>query len=888
MAKITESILSKFNQRESVENDILLSFYNDEISLFLEDYPSENDYHNVMAQLVALLSSKTPSTIIEILKPTYIHKVVDSADIPQFSDLSSAIYRTPEILKDHGNLSFEEMGRRLWPTERGAVADQKYGENHAKTAAQLGLATIIKGKINISSFGKIFLSLNPVQQAALIPNLWLKVPLFYNYFCTDQSETTLMGDMAILASSTQKRRLSNIRTIIDLINKGYYLRENNILLKKVKEEDKEHVSKEPLQVIYYGAPGTGKSYTIDQKTTEENSIRTTFHPDSDYASFVGAYKPTMEDVPISAISGKDVYVAVPQGTHTGKEKKIVYKYVPQAFLKAYVEAWKRYADGMRSEVYVENPYYLIIEEINRGNCAQIFGDLFQLLDRNNFGASSYPIHADEDIARFLKEDENGFRNLTEEQKNVLSRFKLEKDNEEERERERERVIGADILNGKLLLLPPNLHIWATMNTSDQSLFPIDSAFKRRWDWEYIPISYHPKDKKTGKEIAWKFNVGDNLYSWGEFLSKINPEIYNLTESSDKQMGYFFAKANHTTGIISEKIFLNKVLFYLWTEVLKDYNTGQEIFINPETKTTFVFTDFFDEEQNALESFIANLKLEEVEDYEPGDENETKGWSRFIVNGTKTRTIIKAMYLILRDAAKTNTYEELHKQVSNIIKRSEPVIKKIENPSEYKKENGWNKLIIKTADDVSIVVTNQWKKEMVPMVLELAENLDVDMEYLPDTDENTSIVNSSLSTTKKWYVDLLTQVKNKYADKGYTFQSIARNYMVMSTGIPGMGLVNRLNKRGSRRVELWIQPSRATEIFDVLSQHKEEIESKFGKALTWIESDESDSGNKHAEISFIEEGIDYNNPEEYNATIDWFLENGIKLYEAVKPYFAELK
>ena len=352
-----------------------------------------------------------------------------------------------------------------------------------------------------------------------------------------------------------------------------------------------------LQQIYYGAPGTGKSYKIDKITTEENSVRTTFHPDSDYASFVGAYKPTMEDLPVSAIVGKEVHEAVPQGKHTGKEKKIVYKYVPQAFLKAYVKAWSD----------LDKPYYLIIEEINRGNCAQIFGDLFQLLDRNNMGASSYPILADEDITRFLNEDENGFAGLTEQQKNKISDFILIKDSGEIRD------IGEDILKGKHLLLPPNLHIWATMNTSDQSLFPIDSAFKRRWDWEYMPIDYNPIDTHKKTPLNWKLKIGNNLYNWGTFLSKINPEIETLTESSDKQMGYFFVKANPLTGIISEEVFKNKVLFYLWTEVLKDFDTGKDPFINPETKKTFKFTDFFDSNQKAVVNFISNLKLSPLDD-----------------------------------------------------------------------------------------------------------------------------------------------------------------------------------------------------------------------------------------------------------------------------------
>ncbi len=358
---------------------------------------------------------------------------------------------------------------------------------------------------------------------------------------------------------------------------------------------------EPLQIIYYGAPGTGKSFTIDDKTDDENSVRTTFHPDSDYASFVGAYKPTMEYDDIHYVNSDGVvrYTNPDKNregrVHPGTEKKIVYKYVPQAFLKAYVAAWSN----------LNTPYFLIIEEINRGNCAQIFGDLFQLLDRNNAGSSSYAIHADEDIAQFLSGDDKGFASLSDEQKDAIRAFVLHKDNG------RTQAVGQAILDGKLLLLPPNLYIWATMNTSDQSLFPIDSAFKRRWNWKYMPIEYHPLDKKTQQPIDWKFQIGDNLYSWGQFLGKINPEIYTLTESSDKQMGYFFAKADNATGIISEDVFLNKVLFYLWTDVFKDFDVSSELFKNKKANRSFRFTDFF-EDSEALGNFIDNLDLNSIE------------------------------------------------------------------------------------------------------------------------------------------------------------------------------------------------------------------------------------------------------------------------------------
>lgn len=409
---------------------------------------------------------------------------------------------------------------------------------------------------------------------------------------------------------------------------------------------------QPLQLIYYGAPGTGKSFTIDQVTNENNSVRTTFHPDSDYASFVGAYKPTMAPMPINAFVGTTVHHTKNAENEKAYEKKIVYKYVPQAFLKAYVEAWKRYSAGE------DNPYYLVIEEINRGNCAQIFGDLFQLLDRNNMGCSSYAISADEDIAQFLRDDVKGFalkktkdgEGLTQQQRDVIASFKLEKDSGEVEE------IGFDILDGSKLLLPPNLRIWATMNTSDQSLFPIDSAFKRRWNWEYMPIEYDPTEKSTGEKLAWKLETGGKFYSWGKFLDIINHEIEAITVSEDKQMGYFFAKPDKKSeeGIvkndtISEKIFVNKVLFYLWTDVFKDYDLAKKPFIHEvkdkdgkAVNKPFSFRNFFPIENNpSLAELMVNLvemglsPLSEDSTQNPPDYNKNAD-GNFSVNGIPVR------------------------------------------------------------------------------------------------------------------------------------------------------------------------------------------------------------------------------------------------------------
>ena len=265
-----------------------------------------------------------------------------------------------------------------------------------------------------------------------------------------------------------------------------------------------------LQQIYYGAPGTGKSYKINEITkSTKNFTRTTFHPDSDYSTFVGCYKPTME--PTGTIVG-------------GKEQtKISYSYVAQAFLQAYTAAWKN----------TNEPYYLIIEEINRGNCAQIFGDLFQLLDRDENGMSSYGITPDKDIANYLRKE--------------FAKSEIE---------------NADIKNGNTMMLPSNLYILATMNTSDQSLFPIDSAFKRRWDWEYVPI------EDAGKKHYIK--VGNKKYDWWTFIDTINNSIDHITGSEDKKMGYWFVKPQNNDREITAKQFVGKVLFYLWNDVYKDY------------------------------------------------------------------------------------------------------------------------------------------------------------------------------------------------------------------------------------------------------------------------------------------------------------------------------
>lgn len=296
--------------------------------------------------------------------------------------------------------------------------------------------------------------------------------------------------------------------------------------------------------IYYGAPGTGKSYKVDQiiKDLDKQFYeRVTFHPEYDNASFIGGYKP----VSVKDEDGNDV---------------IKYEFVPQAFANIYKRAWQD----------LDNQYYLVIEEINRGNCAEIFGELFQLLDRN----SGYTVAPSNELYKHLIEE---FGDVNHE----------------------------GIVKG--LQLPPNLTILATMNTSDQSLFPMDSAFKRRWDWEYVPICYPEKneaDEIINESKSFNFVIdleNGTKYSWIKFIEFIN--LNHIKENPnlgmDKCIGNYFVKPEDGDNI-SLKQFINKVIFYLWNDVFKDEdnavfeeNSSYEDFFPITTKGLQKVTELFE-------------------------------------------------------------------------------------------------------------------------------------------------------------------------------------------------------------------------------------------------------------------------------------------------------
>ena len=469
-----------------------------------------------------------------------------------------------------------------------------------------------------------------------------------------------------------------------------------------------------LQQIYYGAPGTGKSKAIKDLTFGEDVIRTTFHPDSDYASFVGTYKPITEEVVLRDCNGKKVIDD--ETKEVVKEERIAYKFIPLSFLKAYVEAWKKLGSGKKQ--------YLIIEEINRGNCAQIFGDLFQLLDRNEYGFSDYPIVADKDMQKYLEKEFEGWEITNKDKINQLYG---------------EANMVSLIMKGERLVLPSNLYIWATMNTSDQSLFPIDSAFKRRWDWKYVPIR-EGRDKETNALLNWYINTGNKQYDWWSFISKVNKLIGSLTNSEDKKLGYFFCKAKD--GEIDADLFISKVIFYLWNDVFKDYGFDDKDFQDEEGKI-LSFDRFYEDKNGKTNVDIANVELfldnlgvekasfnkeedvddddsieEEVED--SSTEKRSKDNSHYTINGQgdyKKGPLALAVLQKYTNSNPSKTVKEIMEDwtpvvvnVPHMLETQEEYNTRISNSKDKKNRSRAN--IVKWGNNNVIYISTEWNIDTI--------------------------------------------------------------------------------------------------------------------------------------------------------------------------------
>ena len=270
--------------------------------------------------------------------------------------------------------------------------------------------------------------------------------------------------------------------------------------------------------IIFGAPGTGKSFQLnkEKETLLSGSgeyERVTFHPDYSYANFVGTYKP----VPYKDSNDQD---------------GITYSYVPGPFMRTYIKALEN------SKSDTPKPYLLIIEEINRANVAAVFGDVFQLLDRGDDETSEYPIQASEDIKKFLSDSLGGYPEDYSE-----------------------------------IRIPDNMFIWATMNSADQGVFPMDTAFKRRWDFTYLGIDDN-EDGIVGKKIILGKAEHRKEIDWNELRKAINEELLSYKVNEDKLMGpYFISKKTfpedgNIDPDVFAQVFKNKVIMYLFDDAAK--------------------------------------------------------------------------------------------------------------------------------------------------------------------------------------------------------------------------------------------------------------------------------------------------------------------------------
>lgn len=309
-----------------------------------------------------------------------------------------------------------------------------------------------------------------------------------------------------------------------------------------------------IQKILFGSPGTGKSHKVDREIipvelgidrakTPENIIKTVFHPEYSYGDFMGKLVPM---------------------TRTGK---VDYTYYEGHFLRALAQAYKNLIVGhnkqgskidREADDIVADNVVLVIDEINRGNSSAIFGAVFQLLDRDDKGWSNYEINVNQiDFVTLLtligtsfSYDENG----------KIDKYELKPYHDSVKLKtfqEKIAFLNFNLAN-RTIKIPPNLSIIATMNTSDSSIYYMDSAFKRRWDWEFIDVD--------GKSVKAEGIAFRNRAEWENFVRKLNVFIKRnhkyIRGIEDKQVGHWFIKDN----LISKSILQNKLMFFIWDNV----------------------------------------------------------------------------------------------------------------------------------------------------------------------------------------------------------------------------------------------------------------------------------------------------------------------------------
>lgn len=449
-------------------------------------------------------------------------------------------------------------------TSMHSSSSLRFPERHAE------LLSITKGKIDISPVGYENVAVNKDYLGSSIKKfaiLFLWLNRYIDFVSKDSIYSDCLKNLKDKYSDTLvdnlewennsvKAEIKNLIADIELSAEQEFLKKKDFQLiedlrkPKLEASENKNFAKNHFQLIYYGVPGCGKSHKVDKiinaaindkNDREHQVVRVVFHPDYTNADFVGQIMPLVDD-------------------------SIEYRFKAGPFARILKHAYKEHS----------KKFFLVIEELNRGNAAAIFGDLFQLLDREKDGFSTYSIN-NPDISSFIM-SENDYHN-----------DKILPDSKD---------VGGDkwILDTPIRL-PPNLSILATMNTSDQNVFMLDNAFQRRWKMEYIPNKIKYDDMEDSQKNQYDLKIGETNIKWGVFRDKINERIsdskISFSNAEDKQLGLFFVMADSETDKaeeipetdklekIPESDFANKVLKYLWNDIFK--RNPEEIFLS-EIKT----------------------------------------------------------------------------------------------------------------------------------------------------------------------------------------------------------------------------------------------------------------------------------------------------------------
>ena len=311
-------------------------------------------------------------------------------------------------------------------------------------------------------------------------------------------------------------------------------------------------SAHPIQLILFGSPGTGKSYRVENVIAKNlktpTILKTVFHPEYTYGDFMGKLLP-----------------------YTDESGKVTYRYYPGHFMRALALALKLHYEQADAPQEV----LLVIDEINRGNSAAIFGAVFQLLDRDTDGWSSYHVDISDMERLALLKEMGAVQETHKSGGKTTETWKL----------------GAKDLTeypaNQRIKLPPNFNIVCTMNTSDESIYYMDSAFKRRWSWEYVEANYG-----FDEELASVTIEGTNQ-KWTVFVDNLNKFITShhdlIRKVEDKQIGYYFIKARQ--AIILKSEIQNKLMFFLWDTVFSRSRSTLAALLETEGGDLVTFGDF---------------------------------------------------------------------------------------------------------------------------------------------------------------------------------------------------------------------------------------------------------------------------------------------------------